>query len=303
MQSQASISLITTETSRSQSSLARPLRLCRRSRFRHYARPEMNPSWAPNRASVSRVPPDRNSKDPPVRPLYRRLYHGCIAPLLERGHCCRAQVYRPRARISPPRDQDAKPACRTWQRARQLVRRRQPTHQRQAEEALNHLNARFPPGNMVGLFANGWTLSCARARGSSRSAASSWPRGSALRFAGSLLSRGAATAHMVQALDRAGAVAPPGLGPLCHTRNFLTQTRWLPDAVSSIRPERAPPVGPWGARIEDAQADLRLLEAPLEDYASGRFQKRHKHLKSVFAKTDTDRQSELMLYCPNLVRP
>ena len=155
---EASISLITTENFEKPIDvwLARYNSACVELRLRHYARPETNPVV---RAAATIEPlcvvsrrqflTDREFKrDPACQAtlIAQDLYHGCIAPLHRTGPLLSAlEVYRPRR----ARDFAASelrmlgrlvPHIANALRVNWYVGASQ-THQRQAEEALNQLNA------------------------------------------------------------------------------------------------------------------------------------------------------------------
>jgi hypothetical protein len=158
---QASVSLITTENSEKPIDvwLARYDSACIELRFRHYARPGVNPVV---RAATTIEPlrvvsrrqflRDREfERDPACQAtlIAQGLYYGCIAPLHRAGSLLSAlEVYRPRS----ARDFAASeirmlsrlvPHMANALRVNWYVGASQ-THQLQAEEALNQLNAGLP---------------------------------------------------------------------------------------------------------------------------------------------------------------
>jgi DNA-binding CsgD family transcriptional regulator len=330
---EASVSLITTENFEKPIDvwLARYDSACVELRFRHYARPEINPVVrAATTIEPLRVVPRRRfltdrefERDPACQAtlITQGLYHGCIAPLHRAGPLLSAlEVYRPRR----ARDFAASeirmlsrlvPHIANALRVNWYVDASQ-THQRQAEEALNQLNA--------GLFllANDGRISFAnrmaqallrqgegiKSLGGKLVATQQQDRGRFSEFIARAAGQATGT-HMVQAtrVEREAGHRPlqAWAAPLpTHPGNFLTQSSLSDLMLVVIDPElsAAPPVEALKALygLTDAEARLTcgLLEgARLEDYADRvgiSMNTARTHLKSVFAKTDTDRQSELM---------
>ena len=303
---------------------------CVELRLRHYARPETNPvvraaprsspcAWF--RAGSSS--PTGNSRDPACQAtlIAQDLYHGCIAPLHRTEPLLSAlEVYRPRR----ARDFAASelrmlgrlvPHIANALRVNWCVGASQ-THQRQAEEALNQLNAGLflleNDGQIV--FANRMAQALLR-KGDEIKAregklVATRQRDHALFSEFIVRAAGQATdIHTVQAIrierDAGRRPLQTWAAPLPrHPGNFLRQSSPSDLMLVVIDPElsAAPPIEALRALygLTDAEARLTcaLLEGTqFEDYAERvgiSMNTARTHLKSVFAKTDTDRQAELM---------
>ncbi len=300
-------------------------------RLRHYARPEVNPSVRAlmQIEPLSVVPrkrfiTDREfEKDPACRVILmaQGLYHGCIATLHRAEPLLSTlEVYRPKALHDFTRSE-----IRILQRlaphmANALRLNRQVSvsqvHQHQAEEALNQLNVGVllltQGGRMV--FANRVAERLLR-RGDgiiSRDGklATSLPLDSA-RMACVIARAGtrAAGLPMAEALciHRDGDRRPLHVWavPLLRASSGLLVPASEADVmVIVIDPElsMAPPIDALKALYGLTDAEARLTKGllhgeRLEDYAARAgisMNTARTHLKSVFAKTDTDRQAELM---------
>ena len=329
----ASIALITTED------FDKPIDVrlahydpaCVEARFRHYARPDVNPSV---RASMEIEPllvvprkrfiTDREfEKDPACQAILiaQGLYHGCIATLHRIGPVLSAlEVYQPRGLRDFGRSeigilQRLVPHAANALRVNRQVSVSQ-IHQRQAEEALNQLNTGVlllvRDGRIV--FAN-------------RTAQDLLRRGDGLRSRDGRL---AATNHLDNAklagvVAQAGGQPAPRSGvqalpinrdagrrplqvwtvPLPHKPSgFLLRTSQSDLMVVVIDPElnTAPPIAALKALYGMTEAEARLTfgllqGARLEDYAERAgisMNTARTHLKSIFAKTETTRQAELV---------
>jgi DNA-binding CsgD family transcriptional regulator/PAS domain-containing protein len=300
-------------------------------RFRHYARPDVNPSV---RAAMEIAPrlvvprkrfiTDREfEKDPACQAILmaQGLFHGCIATLHRAGPLLSVlEVYRPR-RLGEFGKSEVSFLQRLVPHAANALRVNRhlsvsQMHQRQAEEALNQLNVGVllltQDGRIVlanraaehllqrgdgiasrdGKLAtsrqlNGDRLACIIARATGRPAAP--PVVEALR------------------IDRDYDHRPLHLWAMPLPRessNPLVRT-WQADIMLIvIDPElgAAPPTEALRALYGLTEAEARLTSGllhgeRLEDYAARAgisVNTARTHLKSVFAKTDTDRQAELM---------
>jgi DNA-binding CsgD family transcriptional regulator len=330
---QASISLITTENFDKPISvwLARYDSACIELRFRYYSRPDVNPIVrAATTIELLHVVPRRRfltdrefERDPACRAtlIAQGLYYGCIASLHRAGPVLSTlEVYRPRH----ARDFAASeirvlsrlvPHVANALRVNWYVGASQ-THQSQAEAALNQLNAGLfllaNDGRIV--FANRMTQALLRqgdgirSHGGKLAAARQQDRCRFSEFIGRAAGQATGT-HMVQAIriDRDVGRRPlqAWAAPLPrHPTNFLIQSSLSDVMLVVIDPElsAAPPMEALRAlyQLTDAEARLTcgLLEgARLEDYAERAgisMNTARTHLKSVFAKTDTDRQAELI---------
>ena len=299
-------------------------------RFRHYARPEVN---AGVRAAMA-MPPlqvvprrqisnDREfEQDPAARAILisQGLWHGCIATL-HRAEALLSTVtiYRPR----PAGDFDRAeigilrrlvPHLAGALRVHRYLSASQ-IHRHQAEEALNQLD--------VGLLL---LAEDGRIEFGYRAATNALRRCEGIKARGGKLSAShhADNARLAGAIARAaGQVAPrtvealrldrgPGRRPLQvwavplprEPRSFLLGTSASDVMVLLIDPELtpAPPLEAlrslYGLTEAEARLTCGLLKGErLEDYAEHTgisMNTARTHLKSVFAKTDTNRQAELV---------
>jgi DNA-binding CsgD family transcriptional regulator len=340
----ASIALITTED------FDKPIDVwlahydpaCVEARFRHYARPNVNPSV---RASMEIEPllvvprkrfiTDREfEKDPASQAILiaQGLYHGCIATLHRIGPLLSAlEVYRPRRLGDFGRSeisilQRLVPHAANALRVNRQVSVSQ-IHQHQAEEALNQLNTGVlllvRDGRIV--FANRAAEDLLRRGGGITSrdgklATSHHLHSDRLACVIARAAGRAAAPPMVEALriDRDADHRPLHLWVVPLPRessSLLVRTSQSDVMVIVIDPElsAAPPIEALRALYELTEAEARLTSGllqgeRLEDYAARAgisMNTARTHLKSVFAKTDTDRQAELMrllsrtLYAPD----
>ena len=320
--------------------LARYDPACVEARFRHYARPEVN---AGVRAAMAMLPlqvvprkqisNDREfERDPAARSILiaQGLYHGCIANLHRAGPLLSTvTIYRPRRAGDFERAEIGilrrlVPHLGGALRVHRYLSASQ-IHRHQAEEALNQLD--------IGLLL---LADDGRIEFDNRAARNLLRRGDGIKAHGGKLraSHHADNARLAGAIARAaGQVAPrmvqalrldrgPGRRPLQvwavplprEPRSFLVETSPSDVMVLVVDPELtpAPPVEALRALYGLTQAEARLTcgllkGERLEDYAerSGiSMNTARTHLKSVFAKTDTDRQAELVrllsraLHCP-----
>lgn len=305
---------------------------CIEARFRHYARPDVNPSV---RASMEIAPllvvprtrfiSDREfEKDPACQAILiaQGLYHGCIATLHRAGLLLSVlEVYRPR-RLGEFGRSEIRILQRLVPHAANALRVNRhlsfsQIHQRQAEEALNQLNL-----GVLLLTHEGQIVLANRAaehllqRGdgiASRDGKLATSRHLDAERLACVIARAAGRAAlppMVEALriDRGDDHRPLHLWatPLpCDPSSSLARA-WQADIMLIvIDPElgAAPPIEALRALYGLTEAEARLTSGllhgeRLEDYAARAgisVNTARTHLKSVFAKTDTDRQAELML--------
>jgi DNA-binding CsgD family transcriptional regulator/PAS domain-containing protein len=329
---EASISLITTENFEKPIDvwLARYDSACVELRLRYYARPEMNPVV---RAATTIEPlcvvpcrqflTDREfERDPACQAtlIAQDLYHGCIAALHRTGPLLSAlEVYRPRARDFAASELRMLgrlvPHMANALRVNWYVGASQ-THQRQAEEALNQLNTGLflleNDGRIV--FANRTAQGLLR-KGDGITARAGKLVATRQRdhaMFSEFIARAAGQATDINRVQAIRIERDAGRRPLQawaaplprHPGNFLRQSSPSDLMLVVIDPElsAAPPIEALRALygLTDAEARLTcaLLEgARLEDYAERvgiSMNTARTHLKSVFAKTDTDRQAELM---------
>jgi DNA-binding CsgD family transcriptional regulator len=328
----ASISLITTEDFHKPVDvwLAHYDPACLEARFRHYARPEANPSIRAlmQIEPLSVVPrkrliPDREfQNDPACRAILvaQGLYHGCIATLHRAGPLLSAlEVYRPKPR------EFTRSEIRLLQRllphvANALRVNRQvgvsDIHRHQAEEALNQLNVAVLILAQDGriLLANKATRQLlARSEGitarEGKLAASRHVNGARMACLIARAAGRAAVPPVAEALriDRDGDHRPLHLWAVSLPRAAgepLARTAEADVMVIVIDPElsAAPSIEAlralYGLTAAEARLTSGLLHGErLEDYAARSSISMHTartHLKSVFAKTETDRQAELM---------
>jgi DNA-binding CsgD family transcriptional regulator/PAS domain-containing protein len=329
----ASISLITTEN------FDKPIDVwvahydpaCVEARFRHHARPDVNPSV---RASMEIEPlavvprkrfiTDREfEKDPACQAilLAQGLYHGCIATLHRAGPLLSVlEVYRPRRLGEFSRSeigilQRLVPHAANALRVNRQLSVSQ-VHQHQAEEALNQLNL-----GVLLLAQDGRIVLANRAaehllrRGEGiasrdgKLATSRHLDGDRLACLIARAAGRAAAAPMVEALriDRDADHRPLHLWatPLPReSSSSLVRTSQADVMVMVIDPELSavPPIEALRALYGLTKAEARLTSGllhgeRLEDYAARAgisMNTARTHLKSVFAKTATDRQAELM---------
>jgi DNA-binding CsgD family transcriptional regulator/GAF domain-containing protein len=299
-------------------------------RLQHYARPEVNPSV---RAFMQIEPlsvvsrkhflTDREfEKDPACRAVLvaQGLHHGCIATLHRAGPLLSAlEVYRPKALNEFTRSeirmlQRLAPHIANALRLNRQVNVSQ-VHQHQAEEALNQLN--------VGVL----LTQAGRILFANRVAQGLLRRGDGITSRDGKLATSLPldSARMACVIARAGTRAErlPMAEALCIHRNgdhrplhlwavpLLRESSSLLVPVSEadvmvivIDPElsMAPPIEALKALCGLTEAEARLTSGllhgeRLEDYAARAgisMNTARTHLKSVFAKTDTDRQAELM---------
>jgi DNA-binding CsgD family transcriptional regulator/GAF domain-containing protein len=329
----ASIALITTED------FDKPIDVwlanydpaCTEARFRHYARPEANPSV---RASMQIEPlsvvprkrfiTDRDFEtDPACQALLiaQKLYHGCTVTLHRAGTLLSAlEVYRPK----PQKDFDPSeirllqrlaPHMANALRVNREVSASQ-VQQHQAEEALNQLNVGvllLTQGGRI-VFANRVAARLLHLGDGITSRdgklAPSLPLDSA-RMA-CVIARAATRAEappMAQALcvHRGGDRRPLHLWAiplLRESSSMLVRASQADVMVIVTDPElgMAPPPEALRALYGLTEAEARLTSGllqgeRLEDYAARvgiSINTARTHLKSVFAKTDTNRQAELM---------
>jgi DNA-binding CsgD family transcriptional regulator/GAF domain-containing protein len=300
-------------------------------RLRHYARPEVNPSVR----ALMRIEPlsvvprkrfitDREfDRDPACRAILmaQGLHHGCIATLHRAEPLLSGlEVYRPKSLNDFTRSeirilQHLAPHMANALRLNRQVSVSQ-VHQRQAEEALNQLNAGVLLLTQAGriLFANRVAerllRRCDGISARDGKLATSLPLDSP-RMACVIARAGtrAAGPPMAEALciHRNGAHRPLHLWavPLLRESSSLLVPASEADVmVIVIDPElsMAPPIEALKALYGLTGAEARLTSGllhgeRLEDYANRAgisMNTARTHLKSVFAKTDTDRQAELM---------
>lgn len=327
---QASVALITTENFDRPVGiwLARYDPACIEVRFRHYARPDVNPGV---RASMEIeplrvVPRDwfltdcEFERDPAARSILiaQGLYHGCIATLDRAGPLLSTlEVYRPRhlgefglAELKTLRQ--LVPHLAQALRVSRAIRASQ-IGQHQAEEALHRLNV-----GLLLLAADGRIIF------GNRAAEDLLRRGEGIRsrdgrlaatnqldnakLAG-VVARAAGQAPptcMVQALpiDRGAGRRPLQVWTVPLPTDPLVRTSQSDVMAVVIDPElsTAPPIEALKALYGMTEAEARLTcgllkGARLEDYAEGAgisMNTARTHLKSIFAKTETTRQAELI---------
>jgi DNA-binding CsgD family transcriptional regulator len=339
----ASVWLVTTEnfTRPVDVWLARFDPACIDVRFQHYARPETNPGV---RSSMRSPPlhiiqrkqfaTDRQfERDPCARSilLSQGLYHGCISTLhRDNPLLSTIAIYRPRHLGDFDGEEIQLLQRLVPHLARALhvgrhMRASQP-HQWQTEEALNLLN-----------FAILLLAGDGRIVFTNRAAADLLRRGDGITSRGGKL---AATEHTSNArlvtvvlqvanqaaqprtaqalhLDRGPARRPLQVWavPLPHDSHSRLISTWRSDVMLLITDPAitlAPPIDVLRALYELTDAEAHLAAALLEDVRLDQYAGRagismntaRTHLKSIFAKTDTNRQAQLVhLLSRTLYRP
>jgi DNA-binding CsgD family transcriptional regulator/PAS domain-containing protein len=299
-------------------------------RFRQYARPDVNPFV---RASMEIEPlrlvprkrflPDREfEKDPAARSILisQGLYHGCIATLYRAGSFLSAlEVYRPRhlGEFGPSELKILRHLVPHLGHALRVTRyiSASEIRQHQTEEALNRLNI-----GLLLLAGDGRVIF------GNRAAEDLLRQGDGIRSRDGRL---AATHHLdharlAGAVARAAGQAPPcmvqalpitrGAGrrplqiwtvPLPRTQTTMPVQILQSDVMAVvIDPESstAPPIEALKALYGMTEAEARLTcglltGTRLEDYAEHAgisMNTARTHLKSIFAKTETTRQAELV---------